>query len=427
MKNKNIVGNALWIIGCRIVQSVLALVVSMLTARYLGPSDFGAINYAASLVAFLVPLTNLGINNILVYELVKCPEEEGQILGTSIILTIVSSVFCIAGLIIFVSIANRGEKETLIVCTLYSLVLTAQSIDLIRYWFQAKLLSKYSSVSTLIAYMIVAIYKIWLLITGKTVYWFAIANALDYILIAVLLYVIYKRKKGQRFRFSIKIASRLLKQSWHYIIPGMMGAVLAQSDRVMLKSLSGNEAVGLYSAAYTIAGMSSFVFSAIIDSMRPEILAYKKSNIYRYRESISVLFGIVIYLSLAQGIFITIFAKWIVTILYGQAYIKAVFTLQIVVWYTSFSYFGGVRSVWLLAEEKQKYLWIISLVGMMVNIALNYIMIPLYGIEGAAVATLITQFFSNVIMNCFIKQYKEVNHLAYEGMNIKKFLMRNSI
>ena len=89
--------NATWIIACKIVQSLLALVINMLTARYLGPSNYGLITYAASLVAFVVPLMQLGLTNILVQELVNRPEEEGKVIGTSTILSLVSSLACIAG------------------------------------------------------------------------------------------------------------------------------------------------------------------------------------------------------------------------------------------------------------------------------------------------------------------------------------------
>lgn len=419
MDNK-VIKNASWIIGCRIAQSVLALIINMLTARYLGPSNYGIINYVASLVAFMTPIMNLGINNILVNELIKNPDEEGKILGTSIGLTFISSIFCVVGLLGFISIANSGEIETIVVCWLYSLLLISQSFELIQFWFQAKLWSKYCALSTLGAYGIVSIYKIWLFVSEKNIYWFAISNAFDYILIAIALTVIYKRKGGQRFSFSLEVAKRVLKQSCHYILPGMMGIVLAQSDRVMLKFMDGNEAVGLYSAAYSIASLTSFVFVAIIDSMRPGILRDKASDQRKYEKNISRLFGVVLYLSMLQSIIVSIFSNLIIYIMYGRSYFGAITTLQIIIWYTSFSYYGAVRNVWILAEEKQKYLWIITFVGMIANVGMNFILIQKYGINGAALATLITQLFMNVVLNWFIHIFRDVNKLAFKGLNIKE-------
>ena len=159
-----VVKNASWIIGCRIVQSVMALVISMMSARYLGPSNYGLISYAGSVVAFVIPLAQLGLRNILVEEIAAQPEKEGKIIGTSIAISLVSSLFCVAGCIAFVAFTNAGERETVIVCALYSTSIFFQMLELIQYWYQAKLLSKYTSVTSLVSYFVCAAYKIFLLI-----------------------------------------------------------------------------------------------------------------------------------------------------------------------------------------------------------------------------------------------------------------------
>ena len=141
LKNK-VAKNAGWIIGCRMVQVVFALVINLLTARYLGPSNYGLISYAASVVNFVVPIMTLGINNVLVNEVLKKPEEEGKTLGTSLVLTFISAICCIIGLTAFAAVANPGESNTIIVCALYGLLLIPQSFEMMQYWFQAKLLSK---------------------------------------------------------------------------------------------------------------------------------------------------------------------------------------------------------------------------------------------------------------------------------------------
>lgn len=124
--------NAVWIIGIKIVQSILAVLINMLTARYLGPFGFGLITYASSLVAFVSPIMQLGLNNVLVQEMVNDPESEGEILGTSIVLSLISSICCIAGVTSFAFVANPGEPETVIVCFLYSLILIFQACDYVQ-------------------------------------------------------------------------------------------------------------------------------------------------------------------------------------------------------------------------------------------------------------------------------------------------------
>lgn len=124
--------NAVWMIGIKIVQSIVAVLINMLTARYLGPSGFGLITYASSLVAFVFPIMQLGLNNVLVQEMVNDPESEGEILGTSIVLSLISSICWIVGVTLFAFVANPGEPETVIVCFLYSLILIFQACDYVQ-------------------------------------------------------------------------------------------------------------------------------------------------------------------------------------------------------------------------------------------------------------------------------------------------------
>ena len=156
IRNRN-VANAGWIISCKIVQALLGVVISMLTARYLGPSNFGVINYAAAVVAFVAPVAKLGLTHVLVQEMVYSPESEGKILGTSLVMSVISSFFCIMGVIAFSIATNPGNRETILVCSLYSLLLISNALEVIQFWFQAKLISKYTSVVSVIAYLVISV------------------------------------------------------------------------------------------------------------------------------------------------------------------------------------------------------------------------------------------------------------------------------
>lgn len=421
LKNK-VFRNASWIIGSKIIQAVLTLIISMLTARFLGPSNFGVINYAASLVSFVTPLMQLGITNVIVREIVDNPDNEGKILGSAICCCLVSAILSILGLSIFVSFANAKEMETIIVCILYSSLLLCQVFEITQYWFQAKLKSKYSSVIMLFAYFATSVYKIILLILRKNVYWFAVSNSFDHFLIAIGLFVIYKKLGGQKLLFSLSFAKRLLSIGKYYIVSSMMVTIFAQTDKIMLKFMLGSEYVGFYSAAVASAGISSFLFCAIIDSFRPIIFENKNKDNEKYVSNLKFLYAIIIFISLLQSVFMSLFANLIIKILYGKEYLSAVPALQVIVWYTTFSYLGAVRNIWILAENKQKYLWIINLSGALLNVILNLILIPIGGIIGAAIASLITQIFTNVIIGFIIKPIRENNSIMIKSLNIKELI-----
>lgn len=417
-----VIKNASWIIICRVIQALLALIISMITARYLGPSNYGLLNYIMSIVAFVLPVMKLGITSILVQEFISEPEKEGETLGTSLVLCFISAIVCIIGVNLFVRLSNAGEYDTIIVCALYSSILIFQVFEMINYWFQAKLLAKYSSIVALIAYVIVSIYKIYLLITQKNIYWFSVANTLDYLFIAVGLLYIYKQKSTQKLCFNTEKAMKLLSTSKYYIISDLMVVIFAQTDRVMLKAMINNEATGYYSAAITCAGMSQFVFAAIIDSMRPTIFEKKKTSEEMYMLNLVRLFSIITYLSLAQSVVMTLLAPIIIQLLYGVQYLESVSALQIVVWYTTFSYLGSARNIWILAEGKQKYLWKINLFGAFVNVILNALLIPFIGVNGAALASLITQFLTNIVTGYIFSPIRGVNFFILQGFNPKQFI-----
>lgn len=421
MKN-SVFKNASWIIGCKIAQSILNLIIGLITARYLGPSNYGVITYVASVVAFAMPIMQLGLKNTLVKEFIKSPEQEGVILGTSLMLNIISSVFCMVGCIGFVMFINAGETETIFVCILYSLTLIFNATEMTQYWFQSKLLSKYPSIAALVAYVTVAAYKIYLLITQKSVVWFAFSNVIDYFVISIILMIIYKKLGGQRLKVDWHIGKKLLSESKYYIIPSLMVVVFQHTDRIMIKLMIGEAETGFYSAAITCIGISSFIFTAIIDSARPVILEEKDRNSGLYEKRIIQLYSIINFFSLVQSIGMTLLAKPLVYVLYGADYGKAAGILAVAVWYITFGHYGSVRNIWILAEGKQKYLTAINLAGALANVVLNLCFIPIFGAIGAAIASVITQFFTNVIIGFILRPIQRNNYLMVKALNPKILL-----
>ena len=409
--------NASWIIGCKLVQSILGFVLNMLTARFLGKSSFGDISYAMAVVSFVVPLMRLGFGNIMVQEIVQHPEREGKAMGTGGFLNLVSAFACIAGVTAFAFVANPGETETVIICALYGIKLIFEATDLMSYWYQAKLMAKYSSVISLIVHFVVLGYKIFLLVTLKSVYWFAVTSALEYLLCSVGMYTIYHFKKTQKLSISLKLGKELIDKGKHYILSSMMVMIFAETDKIMLKGLIDSSATALYSTATILAGATGFFFAAIIDSFRPWIFEVQKTNEELFKERLKMLYSFIIYLSLLQSIVMTVFAKPIVLLTYGEQYAESVGALQIVVWYTTFSYLGSVRNIWILANDKQKYLWVINLFGAGANVVLNVTLIPFLGIYGAAIASLVTQIFTNVIVGYILKPIRPNNAIMVSSLN----------
>ena len=404
------------------MQSIPNLLIGLLTARYLGPSNYGVISYVASVVAFAAPIMQLGLKHTLVKEFIQNPDREGRILGTALAMNIISSLLCVAGCIAFVAIVDAGERVTILVCALYSLTLIFQATELTQYWFQSKLLSKYPSIATLCAYVVVALYKLYLLVTQKSVVWFAFSNVLDYFLVSVILMVFYRKVGGQRLRVDFRYGLQMLSRSKYYIIPSLMVIIFQHTDRIMIKLMIDEAETGLYSAAITCIGITGFVFAAVIDSARPVILEAKEKDPALYEKRMIQLYAIITCMSVGQSVGMTLLAKPLVRLLYGQAYMKSAQILALAVWYITFGHYGSVRNIWILAEGKQKYLTAINVAGALANVALNLCLIPAWGAMGAAAASLITQFFTNVVIGFIFKPIRPNNSFMVKSWNPKVIL-----
>lgn len=422
MSNNRMFQNAKWIIACKVAKCLIQMIIGMITVRYLGPSNYGLVTYAASVVAFAIPIMQVGMSSTLIQEYVNRPEAETEIAGTSIVMSVVSSIACMVGTTCFAAVANHGETTTIIVCALYSIGLLFQATEMLQYWFQAKLLSKYPSLAILGAYLLASIYRIWLLISGRSVYWFALSNALEYAITSVLFFIAYKKLDGGRLRFSWKIAREMFRKSKYYILSNLMVTIFHNTDHIMIKLISGDAENGFYSAALTCSSVMNFVYTAIIDSGRPIILEKRKVSREVFEDNVSRLYSIIIYMTVAQSTVFTLLAKPIVLFLYGEVYLPAVRVLQIVVWSQPFSYISYARDIWILGEEKHNVLWTINFWGVIGNVVLNAVMIPMWGACGAAAATVLTYFGTNVIMSLIVSSIRPSCRLMLRGLNPRYLL-----
>lgn len=411
--------NAIWLILGKVAQMILSLFVGVISARYLGPSNYGLISYGSAMVSFFMSFCTLGINSVIVKDFFDHPEEQGKTLGSAIMMRLISSALSSVAVIGISFCIDYGDWETVIIVALCSVSLIFHIFDTIKYWFQAQYKSNVVAISIFLAYVATSIYKIILLVTDQSVFWFAFANSVDYIVLSIILLIAYKMYKGQRLSFSFHNGKRLLKKSYHYILSGMMVAIYGHTDKLMLKQLLGETEVGYYSTAVAICGMWTFVLSAIIDAMCPTIIKSFKESKAVFDKRNRQLYAIVFYVSVFVSLMFVLFGDLGIWLLYGEAYLPAALPLKIVTWYTAFSYFGVARNAWIVCNEKQKYLKYMYIIAAVLNVVLNLIFIPLWGAAGAALASLITQICTSIVLPCFIKGIRPNAKLMLEAIILK--------
>lgn len=412
--------NATWLVCGRIAQMGINFFVAIYVVRFLGPSKYGLINYASAYTSFFASFCSLGINSIIVSELINNRDQEGTVLGTALLLKAVSSILSAVAIISIVSVVDKGEADTILVVVLSTIGMVLNILETFNYWFQSILKSKITAIATLTGYAVSAAYKVLLIETDKGVAAFALASALDYAFSGAVLMVVYKHLNGAPLRISRDYAISLLQRSWHFIVPSIMVSIYAQTDKLMLKQLMGETEIGYYSIATSLCTAWCFLLQAIIDSCYPSIIeAHKLRDKAGYLRKNRILYALVFYLSMIVSTIICILSKPMILFLYGDEYLPATMPLRIVTWYTAFSYLGVARNAWIVCENQQKYLAWIYLSAAVTNIVLNLFLIPRFGASGAAVASLAAQIVTTMVTPWLIVGIKPNVRLMTEAICLK--------
>ena len=417
MSTNRFINNASWLIFGQFARMIVSFFVGVVSARYLGTANLGTINYIASYISFFTSIIGLGLSGVIIYEFVNDSKNEGKILGTAIFLRFIVSLISVPIFFIVIFTLDGNDKTIITVAFLQSLQLPFLCFDTINYWYQYKSNSKYAVIAQIFAYFVSAVYKVFLLVTGKSVEWFAFSASLDYIILALFYVLLYNKHKIQKLGVSKFVAKRLLKICVPFVLSDVMVFIYGQLDRIMIKQmLDSTSEVGLYSAALTICTIISFIPKAFLDSSRPLIAEAKLNDEELYRLRFTQLVCVIIWISFIYSAFVTVFSKFIVYIMYGEEYMGAVTCLKIAVWYTAFSYLGSARNFWLICENKKKYVFIFSAFGAVANIILNLVLIPVWGINGAAFATFLTQFLANFVIPFFVKDTREYGRCVVDAL-----------
>lgn len=419
--------NVTWLLGGKIINMLLQFFVSLATARYLGPSNYGTINYVAAFVSFFSSIASLGLAVVVIKEIAVNESDNNEVIWTSIWLRFGTAILSTISIVALMFITNRDDPMIVQIAILESLSIVFSSFDTINYYFQGKLLSKWTSIAGVLAYIGMSLYRIYLLATGANIVWFALSTSTDMIFQAIFLMLFYTRLEGFKPRFNWRLGKRLLKQSYHYLIAGLITILYAQVDRIMLGNMLDKTAVGYYSAALTISHLWSMIPTALIQSLSPLLYeaAGKSRNQFlrRLRQSYAALF----WLNALYSIFVCLFVHWIILILYGKDYLAGTNALRIVVWYYGLSTMSTLNQVYLANDGKDKYINRFCIVGLVTDVVLNFALIPIMGINGAAIATLITHIVIQIVMPYAFKETREIAVCIIRGALLQDVISKEEM
>ena len=419
---KKVINNMGWLLGGKIVNMILSFFVSLATARYLGPDNYGSINYVAAYVSFFSSITSLGLSVIVIKEISMGKEDENEVIWTGILMRFLTAVFSTIAVVALVSITDKNDPLMVKIAILESIAILASAFDTFMYWFQGKLLGKYTSIASVVAYIGMSLYRIYLLANNADILWFAFATSVDTLLLSFILMLCYIRENGFHPRFSARLGRSLIRQSYHYMISGLIAILYSKIDQIMLKQMLDTYSVGLYSATLTIAGLWGMIPSAFIQSVSPILYKNAEQDRGMFYKRLRQSYAGIWLLNICWSLGVSIFSYWVIYLLYGQAYMGARGALVIVVWYSGISSIGSLTQVYLATEDKNKYVNYFALAGLVTDVVLNAILIPHFGIVGAAIATLVTYTVIHIVMPLVIRDTRKAGVLILQGMCFRDVL-----
>jgi O-antigen/teichoic acid export membrane protein len=384
--------NSSWIIGGRVFDIGIAFIVTVIVARYLGPNKFGVLSYAISLMSLFATAGHVGLSGIVVREVVKYPDHNAEILGTTVGVKLFGYFvgFLLLILTFFIS-GKRGGGEFWVV-TIVALSMFFKPIDVIDFWFQAHRQAKFTTIARSCSVVCAACFKLFLVYSGGKLLSFAFGNLLQSFSVALLLIIFYSAKSSTTIRawcFSLSRAKILLRQSWLIFLGTMFAVVYLRIDRVMLKWMVGDEEVGIYAIAATLSEAWYFVPSAIVVSFYPRLIQLREESRQKYEFRLQKLFDTLFVIASVVAICVTVFSDLFIELFFGEQYARSATILSIHIWAAIFIFMRAAFSKWIIIENALIFSLVTQGLGALSNVVLNFYLIPLYGGNGAAVATLI--------------------------------------
>lgn len=399
---QKIAKNFSWLLLERLVVMGTALTVGIYTVRYLGAAQFGKLSYAYSFVNIFEGLAKLGLDSVVIRNLVQNAQPTEKILGTTFALKSCAllGAFCIS-IGSFLSFNSDPTTNLLLIIIAFSLLFN--SLDGIDFWFQSQVMSQKVAQVRIGQFIVSSFLKLTFIYFQLSVIFFAGLYVLENALRALGFLWIYRREGDNtlHWRWDKKVAWSLLRDAWPLILSSMMIILYMRVDQVMLGILSGAKAVGLYSAAIRFSEVWYFIPVIICSSVFPSAIKAKALSAETYQRRLQYLYDFLIWISLILALGVSLISYPLIDFLLGADFRPSALILIVHVWALPFVFLGVARSQWLIAENLTRFSFLTTSLGAAANIALNLWLIPPYAGLGAALATLISYGIASYLSAAF--------------------------
>jgi polysaccharide transporter, PST family len=403
-----ILGNSAWQVADKIVRIGVAIFVSLWVARYLGPHRFGQLNYAQALTAVFGAIANLGLDTIVIRELVKFPERRDTLLGSTLVLKLAGASLTLLVVTVLVSILRPGDTLILVLTVLSAAGFLCQSFPIDLY-FQSKVQAKYIVLSTNGGFLLMALAKVVLILIGAPLVAFAWAGFFELVLAAAFLLITYalRNQNITKWKCSLREMLSLLRESWPLVFTGISTMISMRVDQILIGQMMNDRQVGLYSAGVRLSELWYFIPVSIAASTYPALVESKKRDEELYYRRLQQLYNMLVSLGIIVAVVMTFLAGPIVHLMFGPAYAASTGALRILIWSGVPVCFGVAWVNWMILEGRAKMLFFFQATSAVVNIILNLVLIPRLGIVGSALATLISYWIGITILAALVKPQRK--------------------
>jgi len=385
-----VVDNIGWLTLDKVLRMGVGLLVGVLVARYLGPEQFGQLSFAHALVGMFAAVAGLGLQSIVVRDIVRDPAGVPVTLGTAAVLQLAGGLLAYLLLLATIVYLRPDDALSRTIVAILGATLLLKAGEVAGYWFESQVQSKYTVWVQNGVFLVFAAVKVALILAQAPLVAFVWATLVEAAMVVCILVVVMNRmgQVASKMRVSIERAKTLVKDSWPLVLSGVAIMIYMKIDQIMLGEMVGDEAVGIYSAAVRLSEVWYFIPVAIASSLFPSLLETRRKNKALYHERLQRLYDLMVIISVAIALPMTVLAKPVVMVLYGSAYLGADVVFAIHIWTGVFVFLGVASAKWFLAEDHQVLALKRALLGAGVNVGLNFLLIPKFGATGAAIATL---------------------------------------
>ncbi|MEG3837414.1 MULTISPECIES: flippase [unclassified Microcoleus] len=423
---RQVLSNIAWLFTDQILQMGLGLFVGLWVARYLGPTQFGLLNYAIAFVSLFSSVATMGLGTLVVRNIARDPECKNETLGTAFGLQFTGGCITLLLTVTVIALLKPNDTLTRWLVGIIAAGTIFNAFEAINFWFQSQIQSKYTVLAKNSVCFLVAAVRIGLVTIKAPLLAFAWVRLTEVALVGIA-YVYFYQLTGNKIKdwhFSWERCKELLSESWPIILSGLAVYVYSKTDQIMLGAMNKNAELGYYAAAVKISEICDFLPMIISGSIFPKLANLRNTNYEEYLNKFQIYSDIMIFLWLGVAIPISLLSPWIVHLLYGENYAKSAAVLSIYVWAQFGSNFGVARSTYLNIEGQLRYGLYLTVVGSIFNVGLNFFLIPKYGAFGATAATLITYFYVIILVNFLIKELRPFANFIWRSLNLYKAACR---